>query len=123
MNKYQRALKGLKEGRTWKQVAEILSEGLGETVWPADPWNVYEGQSNSIKVETALQNLELVSMPGPRWRLAADFDSEDHRQAFKEFYDIDNETRTFTDWVHEKYLEDIEHDLQLVEHYAETEYY
>lgn len=118
MDKYQRALEALRVDRTWQKVADILTDGwrqsLGEVtadvVWPSDAWNVWMGQSKSVKVNTALETLGLVSMPGPRWRQHCEFPDEKAMQDFKDFYHIDAE-HTFTDWVQAKWGEDIGHRL------------
>lgn len=97
--KYQRALKDMKEGCTWQKIADELSNALGEVVYRSDVWNVANGRSSSIKVEKALELMEAVAMPPKRYRLAVDFDSERQRQDFRDFYGIDNDRMTFTDWV------------------------
>ena len=128
MNKYQRALKGLKQGRTWIQVGKILSEGYRDTnhaegiVWPADAWSVYEGRSNSIKVETALQNLGLVSVPGPRWRRCIEFPDEATMLEFEAFYEI-GKRQTVTEWAMGHWEIDYEHHLDMKDIYREVEGY
>lgn len=109
MDKYQRALEALRVDRTWQKVADILTEGwtlslalsgaTDEVVWPSDAWNVWKGESTSVKVNTALETLGLVAMPGPRYRENAEYPDEVTRQEFRDFYGIDGKNYTFTQWV------------------------
>ena len=96
--KYQRALKELKQGKTWQQVADEMSDVLGETVHRSDPWNVANSKSSSRKVEAALEQMGLIPGSKPRYRLACEFESEEERERFRNHYHIDNEF-TFTIWV------------------------
>lgn len=104
--KYQRALKELKQGKTWQQVADKMSDVLGETVHRSDPWNVANDESRSRKVEAALEQMGLISGPRPRFRLAVEFGSERERELFREFYEIDNQYQTFTVWIFKIWAKD-----------------
>ena len=97
--KYQRALKELKQGRTWQQVADKLGDALGETVHRSDPWNVMNHKSSSRKVEAALEQMGLIPGPKPRYRLAMEFDCKEDREDFRDYYGINNKEITFTDWA------------------------
>ncbi len=120
MDKYQRALEALKVDRTWQKVADILTEGWrlsfiidnNEVVWPSDAWSVWKGENKSVKVNTALETLGLVSMPGPRWRQHCEFPDEKTMKDFRDFYHIDAEY-TFTDWVQAQWGKDIEQRLHV----------
>ena len=98
-NKYQHALMDMKRSRAWQSIADELTVGLGETVNRSDVWGTAKGKWSSQKVMTAMENLGLVKVPGPRYRLAVDFPDDETRTAFKEFYEIDNDELTFTEWV------------------------
>lgn len=107
MNKYQRALEDMKQGKTWEDVAQELSDAIGEKVHRSDPWCLYNGKTKSSrKVMAGLEELGLVESPGKRYRLAAEFESEERVKEFKEFYGIDNRERTFTDVVHRMWIQD-----------------
>lgn len=47
-------LNALKEGRTWAQVAEVLSARLGETINKGTAYNVATGKSESVIIRRAL---------------------------------------------------------------------
>ena len=98
MNKYQRALKKMKQGATWQKIADQLGEVIGEKIHRSDPWNVYSGRSSSTKVETALKLGGWVYVPKKRFRLAAEFSSPEEVERFKRFYGIGDEY-TFTDMI------------------------
>jgi len=109
MNKYQRALKDMKRDVTWQNVADKLSDVLGETVHRSDAWNVANGRSSSSKVETALELGGWVTTQRKRYRLAAEFFEPDDVDRFKRYYGIDNKEFTFTDWVHIQWKKDEHH--------------
>ncbi len=105
LTKYQRALGQLKQDRTWQQVADKLTDALGETVHRSDPWNVYNNKSGSRKVEVALEQMGLIPKEKPRYRLACEFVSEEERESFRRFYGLYNDY-TFTNLVYDVwYLE------------------
>jgi hypothetical protein len=98
--KYQRALKQLKQGRTWQQVADEMSDALGETVYRSDPWNVANNKSSSRKVEAALEQMGLIPGPKPRYRLACEFETEEERESFRRFFGLYGDY-TFTNLIYE----------------------
>lgn len=102
-NKYQRALVIMKQGRTWQSVADELSDVLEETIHRSDVHGTAKGKWSSWKVHAALELMEAVTMPKERSRLAADFIDDKQRNDFKDYYGIDNNITTFTDWVHLKW--------------------
>ena len=103
--KYQRALKQLKQGKTWQQVADEMTGVLGETVYRSDPWNVANDKSSSRKVEAALEQMGLIPGPKPRFRLACEFASEEVRKQFRDYYGLYGDY-TFSDLIHEMWMHD-----------------
>ena len=105
MDKYQRALETMKEGRTWQTVADLLGTALGETIHRSDAHGTAKGNWQSVKVRRALELMGAVSIPKKRIRLAADCPSLQARQEFKEFYGIDDDN-SFGDWLWDTYEKD-----------------
>jgi hypothetical protein len=106
MNKYQHALDELQKENTWRQIGAMLGEAIGDKVHGSDAWNVWQGKSSSWKVELGLELLGLVEPPRKRIRLAVEFENEEQRQRYKDFYGIDGEQRTFTDHIFIEWITD-----------------
>ena len=98
--KYQRALWDMKEGRTWQWVADELTLALGETVHRAEAWSEAHGKYKASKVRTALEQMGLIPGPRPRFRLACEFESEEEREFFRDYYYL-KDGYTFSNLIHE----------------------
>jgi len=101
--KYQRAVIKMKQGKTWQEVADELGGAIGEKMHRSNPWNVAHGKSRSKKVEEALEELGLVESK-KRYRLAAEFNSEEERELFKDQFGIGGHY-TFTQWAHDQWAD------------------
>ena len=107
---YVNALKRLKEGSTWQGIANYLTEALddGRTVYKAEPWKMVNQGKWSPKVAQGLLAAEEVPGPRKRFRLHAEFDSQEQMDAFKYHYGINSTYFTFTEWAKYTWLIDEE---------------
>ena len=107
MNKYQKAIDSIKQGRTWGETAEMMAAASGIPINTGSIWDAWNGENVTADIEAALIDMGLIIPRKKRIRLAADFTDEEDRQDFVRFYGLANDGTTFSMWVRDQWQKDM----------------
>ena len=107
-SKYASALNRLREGHTWQGIEDHLTDALGDgrIVFRSEVWKMSQRGKWSPKVAQALRASGDIAGPRKRFRLHAEFDTQEQMDAYMRFYGIDNKSLTFTEWAKYNWLID-----------------